>query len=80
MFQLSVTKLFLLVLVAVSLLALWLLDTNRHQWDRVLPESDELVLEDVQVPESTKNDTFKTKEFVPNNEWQTIQQGINNIM
>lgn len=75
MFQVSVTKFFLLLLVAASMIALWLLQSNHQHWDRVLPESEELVVENVLEPESTKNDTFRIKEFVPTNEWQTIQKG-----
>jgi len=76
MFQMSVVKLFSVILVAASLCALWYLDTVFFHWDRVLPQPEEMVVET--VPEFPKNiTTFKApKEFVPTNEWQIINEGI----
>lgn len=73
MFQLTGIKLFLLVLIAMSLGVLWYMDTKYYHWDGILPEPEEVVVET--VPESISNDTFKQKEFVPTNEWQKIDNG-----
>lgn len=76
MFQMSVVKLFLVILVAASLCAFWYLDTVFFHWDRVLPQPEEMVVET--VPKFPKNfSTFnEPKEFVPTNEWQIINEGI----
>lgn len=75
MFQMSVVKLFLVILVAASLCVFWYLDTVFIHWDRVLPQPEEMVVET--VPEFPKNMTFnEPKEFVPTNEWQIINEGI----
>lgn len=76
MFQMSLVKLFLVILVAASLGAFWFLDSVFYHWDRVLPQPEETVVET--VPESSKNVTTfnKPKEFVPTNEWQIIDGGI----
>uniref|UniRef100_A0A2S2PTG5 Nucleotide exchange factor SIL1 n=1 Tax=Schizaphis graminum TaxID=13262 RepID=A0A2S2PTG5_SCHGA len=72
MFEMSIVKLVLIVLVAASLGAFWYLDTVFYHWDRVLPQPEEMVVET--VPESSKNITNFNKpiEFVPTNEWQRI--------
>ncbi|XP_026812586.1 nucleotide exchange factor SIL1 [Rhopalosiphum maidis] len=72
MFEMSIVRLVLIVLVAASLGAFWYLDTVFYHWDRVLPQPEEMVVET--VPESPKNITNfnKPKEFVPTNEWQII--------
>ncbi|VVC32193.1 Hypothetical protein CINCED_3A008175 [Cinara cedri] len=72
MFQLSGTKLFLLILIAASLGALWYLDTNYYHWGHTLPEPEKLLVEN--EPKPIKNNSFKTKEFLPTNEWQTIEK------
>jgi len=76
MFEMSIVRLVLIVLVAASLGAFWYLDTVFYHWDRVLPQPEEMVVET--VPESPKNITNfnKPKEFVPTNEWQIIGEGI----
>lgn len=76
MFQMSSGRLFLVILVAASLGAFLYLDTMFYHWDRVLPQPEEMVVET--VPESSKNGTTfnKPKEFVPTNEWQIIDEGI----
>lgn len=76
MFEMSLVRLFLMILVAASLGAFLYLDTVFYHWDRVLPQPEEMVVET--VPESSKNvSTFnKPKEFVPTNEWQIIDEGI----
>lgn len=72
MFEMSLVRLFLVILVAASLGAFLYLDTVFYHWDRVLPQPEEMVVET--VPESSKNVTTfnKPKEFVPTNEWQII--------
>lgn len=78
MFQISGLRFFLLVIVASSLAVFWYLDTNYYHWDRYLPEPEEMVVDTMtDVPEESnqKNITFNTKEFVPTNEWQTIEKG-----
>jgi len=76
MFEMSLVRLFLVILVAASLGAFLYLDTVFYHWDRVLPQPEEMVVET--VPESSKNVTTfnKPKEFVPTNEWQIIHAGI----
>jgi len=76
MFEMSVVKLLLVVLVAASLGAFWYMDTLFHQWDQVLPQPEEMIVET--VPESSKNDTTlnKSEELEPTNEWQIITGGI----
>jgi len=76
MFELSFVRLFLVILVAASLGAFWYLDTVFYRRDRVLPQPEEMVVET--LPESSKNGTTfdKPKEFVPTNEWQIINEGI----
>lgn len=72
----SIVRIGLIILIAASLGAFWYLDTVFNHWDGVLPQPEEMVVET--VPESSKNITTfnKPKEFVPTNEWQIIQEGI----
>ncbi|XP_001943966.2 nucleotide exchange factor SIL1 [Acyrthosiphon pisum] len=74
MFEMSLGRLLLVILVAASLGAFLYLDTVFYHWDRVLPQPEEMVVET--VPESSKNATTfnKPKEFVPTNEWQIINE------
>lgn len=74
MFQLSGTKLFLLILLTGSLCVFWYVETNYYHWGQTLPEPEELLSKTEPVP--IKNNSFETKEFVPTNEWQTIEEGI----
>lgn len=76
MLEMSLVRLFLIILVAASLGAFLYLDTVFYHWDRVLPQPEEMVVET--VPESSNNVTTfnKPKEFVPTNEWQIIGEGI----
>lgn len=74
MFQLNGIKLFLIVLIVASLGVFWYLETKYYRWDGIEPEPEEMVVEI--VPEPIQNDTFKQKEFVPTNEWQNIDKGI----
>lgn len=73
MFQLSTTKFFLLLIVALSLAVFWYLDTKYYHWDQYLPEPDEMVEKVSEEPK--KNVTISSKKFVPTNEWQTIEEG-----
>lgn len=78
MFQISGLRFFLLVVLASSLGVFWYLDTNYYHWDRYLPEPEEMVvdtMENVPVKTLKKNATLHNKEFVPTNEWQTIEKG-----
>lgn len=76
MFEMSIVKIGLIILIAASLGAFWYLDTVFYDRDRVLPQPEEMVVET--VPESSINITTfnKAKEFVPTNEWQIIHEGI----
>lgn len=74
MFEMSIVRIGLIILIAASLGAFWYLDTVFYHWDGILPQPEEMVVET--VPESSKNITTfnKLKEFVPTNEWQIIQE------
>lgn len=76
MFEMSIVRIGLIILIAASMGAFWYLDTVFYHWDGVLPQPEEMVVET--IPESSKNITSfnKLKEFVPTNEWQIIQEGI----
>jgi hypothetical protein len=73
MFQVSVVKVCVLLLLAASMGVFWYLDTKYDRWDQILSEPDSLVVEN--VPEPIVNDSFKPKAFIPTKEWQIIEKG-----
>lgn len=74
MFQLSGIKVFLLLLVAVSLGAVWYLDTNYYHWGQTIYEHENQLVKNEPVSMAIKKNS--TKDFVPTNEWQPLEKGI----
>lgn len=71
----NATKLILVFLIVVALGTVWFMDSRFFHWsDRVLPDPQTMTGETVEEP--VTNDTFNNKKFVPTNEWQTIEKGI----
>lgn len=63
-------------MIAVSLGAFWYLDTNYYHWGQTIYEHEKQLVKNEPESGAIKNDSFKTKEFVPTNEWQTLGKGI----
>lgn len=74
MFQSCGIKILLIIMIVSSLCLLWYLDTKYYHWDRILPQPDEMIFAKTEL-QSPENDTLKSKEFVPTNEWQIIEKG-----